>query len=486
MKQHRILSVVAGLAAVTALAGSLAMGPTPLQAATQSDEASLRAGELSVSLPAPKPSRLVDISMPMPRPDLVEFWGATPVDMKPPQPKPGLADLLPAATLTIGETVARETGLIITDEKPFELASGDTLSRLLDRAGFKATRQSVINQLSAHLRVNSLPVGMKFKVGYDQNGQAIAIRFAKETGLDYILMQTTDELSGNSVMDWQGLMMLRPTETRLAHARGTITQSLSRATRTEDVPPYVLDQFVRVMSFAVDFQREIRKGDSFEMMFERTYDALTGTELAAPELVFAGLTVSGETLGYYKYAHRDGKIGWYDDKGQSATRTLMRTPINGARLSSSYGMRKHPIKGYNAMHKGVDFAAPTGTPILAAGSGRVEFAAWNGSYGRYIRIRHNATYKTAYAHLSGIARGVRSGAMVEQGQVIGYVGSTGRSTGPHLHYEIIVNNRQVNPLTVKLPTGKSVPAAELPLFQDEIASLKRQNPALAALQNSQD
>ena len=479
MGRHSALSILAGLFAMTALA------PSPALSAGLADARAEAADRFDMSLPAPKPSRLVDVSLPMPRPDLVEFWGATPVDMQPPLPKPGLKEMLPAATLTIAETMARETRLVITDEKEFKLASGDTLGRLLDRAGFKATRQTIINQLSAHLAVNRLPVGMSFKVGYGENSQAMAIRFAKEAGLDYLLMQTTTELSGNPLMDWQGLMMLRPTETKLAHAKGTITQSLSRATRTQDVPPYILDQFVRVMGFAVDFQREIRKGDSFEMVFERDYDSLTGKEIGSPELVYAGLTVSGEKLGYYKYAHRDGKIGWYDDKGQSATRTLMRTPINGARLSSSYGMRKHPIKGYNAMHKGVDFAAPKGTPILAAGSGRVEFAAWNGSYGRYIRIRHNSTYKTAYAHLSGIARGVRSGAMVEQGQIIGYVGSTGRSTGPHLHYEIIVNNRQVNPLTVKLPTGKSVPAAELPIFQDEIAALKKQNPALAALQAGQ-
>ncbi|MGB1614403.1 MAG: M23 family metallopeptidase, partial [Candidatus Puniceispirillaceae bacterium] len=166
--------------------------------------------------------------------------------------------------------------------------------------------------------------------------------------------------------------------------------------------------------------------------------------------------------------------GWYDAQGQSAVRTLMRTPINGARISSGFGMRRHPTKGYNAMHRGVDFAVPKGTPILAAGSGHIDMAGWNGSYGKYIRIRHNSTYDTAYAHLSGFAAGIRRGTAIEQGQVIGYVGSTGRSTGPHLHYEIMVNNRKVNPLTVKLPTGKSVPETEMAAFRQQIKLIESQ------------
>ena len=178
--------------------------------------------------------------------------------------------------------------------------------------------------------------------------------------------------------------------------------------------------------------------------------------------------LSGDQLGYYRYDHDGSRVGWYDRNGNSAARTLIRTPISGARLSSSYGMRKHPISGYNRMHKGVDFAAPTGTPIIAAGSGVVTRSGWNGSYGRYIRIRHNSTYDTAYAHMSRIARGVTPGARVEQGQVIGYVGSTGRSTGPHLHYEILVNNRKVNPLTVSLPTGEKVPAELIEDFRDQV------------------
>ena len=152
----------------------------------------------------------------------------------------------------------------------------------------------------------------------------------------------------------------------------------------------------------------------------------------------------------------------------------MRTPVNGARLSSTYGMRRHPVTGFNAMHKGIDFAVPTGTPILAAGSGHIEMAGWNGSYGKYVRIRHNSTYKTAYAHLSRVAPGMRRGKTIQQGEVIGYVGSTGRSTGPHLHYEILVNNRQVNPLTVQLPAGDGVPEALKDSFSEQVRLIEQQ------------
>ena len=152
----------------------------------------------------------------------------------------------------------------------------------------------------------------------------------------------------------------------------------------------------------------------------------------------------------------------------------MRTPVNGARLSSRYGMRRHPVTGFNAMHRGIDFAVPTGTPILAAGSGSVEAAGWNGGYGKYVRLRHNSTYKTAYAHMSRIAPGIRNGKKVAQGEVIGYVGSTGRSTGPYLHYEIMVNNRQVNPMTVQLPAGKGVPKDQMQAFSNRVKAIEKQ------------
>ncbi|MGB1684532.1 MAG: M23 family metallopeptidase, partial [Candidatus Puniceispirillaceae bacterium] len=171
---------------------------------------------------------------------------------------------------------------------------------------------------------------------------------------------------------------------------------------------------------------------------------------------------------FFRYDSAENTIGWYDENGNSAARTLIRTPITGARLSSNFGTRRHPVSGFNAMHKGVDFAAPKGTPIIAAGSGVVREAGWKGSFGRYIRIKHNATYDTAYAHMSRIAPHITAGSRVKQGEIIGYVGSTGRSTGAHLHYEILVNNRQVNPMTVRLPTGKQIDPVYLDDFKKQV------------------
>ena len=235
---------------------------------------------------------------------------------------------------------------------------------------------------------------------------------------------------------------------------GEITTSLYEAMKKAGLSELIITEIIRIYSFDVDFQRDIYKGDYFEALFtRRKNDQGKTVQIEDPEYLV--LSSRGTPLIYYLYSN-DEFSEYFDENGKGMTKSLMKTPINGARLSSSYGMRKHPILGYNKMHKGVDFAAPTGTPIFAAGNGVVEFAGKNGSYGNYIRIRHDSTYKTAYAHLNGFKKGVYGGVRVKQGDVIGFVGSTGRSTGPHLHYEIIVNGKQVNPSTLKLPSGRKL------------------------------
>ena len=233
----------------------------------------------------------------------------------------------------------------------------------------------------------------------------------------------------------------------------------------------VFNTFVQVLGFSVDFQREVRKGDEFEVLFESSKDIISGKTVTGSRLHYISMTLSGDKIEFFHHDHQDGGSGWYDEGGNSAARTLMRTPVNGARLSSGYGQRKHPVLGYSKMHRGIDFAASIGTPIMAAGSGVIEYAGRNGSYGNYVRIRHNSTYKTAYAHLSKVKTGISPGTRVSQGEIIGYVGNTGRSTGPHLHYEILVNNRQVNPLTVRLPAGKSMPEEERLYFDRTVNSI---------------
>ena len=235
---------------------------------------------------------------------------------------------------------------------------------------------------------------------------------------------------------------------------GEITTSLYEAMKKAGLSELIITEIIRIYSFDVDFQRDIYEGDYFEALFtRRKNDQGKTVQIEDPEYLV--LSSRGTPLIYYLYSN-DEFSEYFDENGKGMTKSLMKTPINGARLSSNYGMRKHPILGYNKMHKGVDFAAPTGTPIFAAGNGVVEFAGKNGSYGNYIRIRHDSTYKTAYAHLNGFKKGVYGGVRVKQGDVIGFVGSTGRSTGPHLHYEIIVNGKQVNPSTLKLPSGRKL------------------------------
>ncbi|MCG8511192.1 MAG: M23 family metallopeptidase, partial [Rhodospirillales bacterium] len=220
----------------------------------------------------------------------------------------------------------------------------------------------------------------------------------------------------------------------------------------------------------VDFQRDIWPGDSFEVMWQRVYDD-SGNLVHNGEILYANLNLTGTSHPIYRFEVEDGHFDYFNEEGQSARKALMRTPIDGARLSSRYGKRKHPILGFTKMHRGVDFAAPKGTPIYAAGDGRVEASGWNGTYGKYVRIRHNSEYSTAYAHMSRIARSAGKGKRVRQGQVIGYVGNTGRSTGAHLHYEILRGGRQTNPLKVRMPSGRKLKGEMLAKFQKVRAGL---------------
>jgi murein DD-endopeptidase MepM/ murein hydrolase activator NlpD len=228
---------------------------------------------------------------------------------------------------------------------------------------------------------------------------------------------------------------------------------------------------IRAYSWDVDFQRDIQRNDRFEVMFETKVDN-DGNRVRTGDILMASLTLSGTELRLIRHELADGSVDYFNEKGESVRKALLRTPVDGARLSSRFGKRKHPILGYTRMHRGVDFAAARGTPIMAAGDGVVEYAKTNGSYGRYLRIRHNSTYKSAYAHLNSFAKGIGVGSRVKQGQIVAYVGTTGRSTGPHLHYEILRNNAQINPLSLKLPTGQKLEGDELKRFQASRASLE--------------
>ena len=259
--------------------------------------------------------------------------------------------------------------------------------------------------------------------------------------------------------------IIKELDRQYAKASGTIDNSLFLAAERAGVPNNTLMELIRIYSWDVDFQRDIREGDHFEVFFEILYDE-DGNPVKEGNILYAQLTLSGIALPLYRYEDADGIIDFYNGAGHSVRKALLRTPVDGARLSSGFGMRRHPIALYSRMHQGIDFAAPTGTPIKAAGDGVIESAGRNGGYGNYIRIRHNSEHKTAYAHMSRFASGIRVGTRVRQGQTIGYVGSTGASTGPHLHYEVMVNNAHVNPMTLKLPTGRRLEGPDLAVFTE--------------------
>ena len=258
---------------------------------------------------------------------------------------------------------------------------------------------------------------------------------------------------------------------RVIKKRGFITDSLYLSALRSGVDIKTITETIRIFSFSVDFQRDIWPKDTFEILYEEELLKYNKSKKEPGNILYANLVLkSGVSLKLYRFENEKKEIEYFDETGKSAQKLLMKTPIDGARISSGYGKRKHPILGYNVAHRGVDFAAPRGTPIYAAGNGSIEEKGRKGAYGKYIRIRHANNYKTAYAHLSKFAK---TSGRVKQGQTIGYVGSTGRSTGPHLHYEIIKDGKRINPQKLKLPSGKKLKGSELKLFLEKKNKIDR-------------
>lgn len=393
------------------------------------------------------------------------------------------ADLSPhhfAAAAAPVEVALEAEARPATVSRTLRVARGDTLMGLLTEAGIdRREAYEAITALREVFRPRDLMPGQEIRVNLaapmEPEGaeRLLSLRLQPNVERD-VRVWRSPEAAGfvTEALD-------RPLERGAVGAAGAIESNLSLAAREAGLPVPVLTDLIRIFSFDVDFQRELRAGDEFEVLYGALFEE-DGTLAKTEEILFAALTLSDQRLELFRFTPSSGRPDYFDPKGQSVRKTLMRTPIDGARLSSGYGMRRHPILGYSRMHRGIDFAAPTGTPIYAAGDGVVEAAGWNGGYGRYLRVRHNSTYKTAYAHLSRIAKGVRRGQRVTQGQVIGYVGTSGRSTGPHLHYEVMVAGRQVNPLKVKLPSGEKLKGRDLEAFAARRAEIEALH--LAALE----
>ena len=367
------------------------------------------------------------------------------------------AELIPVVAGTPFSALANVERVTMT------LGRGDTLMKLLVDAGTdRNDAHAAIDGVRPVLNPRRLRAGTDIAIAFHPTaGLAKPILAGFSVDLD---TETRVEVMREADGKFVPKKVTKPLFLQTVRRSGAIRHSLYGDAVAAGVSPSVLLQLIKMFSYDVDFQRDIQNGDHFELMYE-TYVDESGNEVRDGDVLYASMTLSGITYPLYRFTLGDGTTDYFNDKGQSARKALLRTPIDGARLSSGFGMRKHPVLGYSKMHKGLDFAAPRGTPIFAAGDGVIERASKFSSYGLYVRIRHNTEYDTAYAHMNRIGKGIYPGKRVRQGDIIGYVGTTGRSTGPHLHYEVLKNGTQVNPMKVKLPTGIILTGKDLRTFE---------------------
>ena len=343
-----------------------------------------------------------------------------------------------------------------------KISSGETFDKILNNYSIPNEEINQIKKkLNSDYNINNLQPNLEIKITIDQSNNKKITSFLFPVSRTEKI-QLTRNLDNNL---FEKKIIITNLNKKIIFKEGKITQSLYKTAIDLNVQPNVIIEFARIYGFQVDFQRDIRKNDNFQIMYEVFEDA-DGKIFETGNIIFADLKLSGKNNALY-YFERKGSEGHYDENGKSVEKALMKTPINGARLSSSFGMRKHPIDGFNKMHRGTDFAAPMGTPIMASGSGLITRARWCGGGGNCIKIKHNSTYETIYAHMKNFARGIKEGIRVKQGQIIGYVGSTGKSTGPHLHYEVVVNGKKVNSQKLKLPSGKTLKGKEREIFEVE-------------------
>ena len=340
-----------------------------------------------------------------------------------------------------------------------KIKSGETFDKILDSYSINKNEINAIKQsLSKKVNINKLNTNQKFQIILDKTNNKIKEFVFQISNTEKIYLSKNSE-----DLEFDEKILSIKLDKKIIYKENIILQSLYKAATDQNIPPNTIIEFARIYGFQVDFQRDIRKEDKFQIMYEVFIDE-NKKIIETGEILFANLKLSGQDNSLY-FFDKENLEGHYDKNGKSVQKALMKSPINGARLSSSFGMRKHPIDGYNKMHRGTDFAAPKGTPIMASGNGIVKKAGWCGGGGNCVKIRHNSTYETVYAHMSKFARGIKNGVRVKQGQTIGYVGSTGKSTGPHLHYEVIVNGKKVNSQKLKLPSGKVLKGKDREYFE---------------------
>ncbi len=397
-----------------------------------------------------------------------------------PKSAPKLADLMPHVwpeTPPAPASSGRAT-------QTFVARAGDTLSSLLRRAGLQRDEaEEAVAAIAQRFDPKRLKVGQDVRltfVSHAPQGEGLSfsdrlVNVSVRTDADRQIEALRRADGAYEVRELIQPLAVRPTVTR-----GTIHGSLFESATASGLPVKIVMEMIRIFSYQVDFQRDIQDGDSYEVMFDRHFDD-QGKAVKEGDVTYARLTLSGRSFELYRYTPDDtGEADYFDGQGRSVQRALKRTPIDGARLTSAFGMRNHPILGYTRMHRGVDFAAPTGTPIQAAGAGVVEFAGTHAGHGLYVRLGHDDKIDTAYGHMSKLAAGIKPGRRVRQGEIIGYVGQSGLATGPHLHYEVMVANQQVNPAKVALPTGRTLTGSAMAAFQSTLHQVQSAKASLPA------
>ena len=347
-----------------------------------------------------------------------------------------------------------------------KVSSGESLNKILEKYEIpKLEIKKIKKELSKKKNLNNLKINQLIKFTIDKGNQKKVINFffpiSRTKKIQLVRNLKNDNFETKEIT--------KNLNKKIIFKEGKISQSLYRSAIKSNILPNIIVEFARIYGFQVDFQRDIRKNDSYQIIYEIFQDE-DGKIFETGKIIFANLILSGQENSLYLFVDKKKNEEHYDLNGKSVRKALMKTPINGARLSSSFGMRKHPILGFNKMHKGTDFAAKEGTPIMASGDGKIIRARWCGGGGNCVKIKHNSTYSTVYAHLSKFASGIKEGKKVKQGRIIGYVGSTGMSTGSHLHYEVIENKKKINSQKLKLPSGKTLSGENRKLF--EVAKIK--------------
>lgn len=351
-----------------------------------------------------------------------------------------------------------------------KVENGDTLINMLTDTGISYEEaESAVQAIRKVYDPKKLDIGQTIAVHLDKSQPSDAKPFMQAMELPISLTSSLELTRKDDAFAVKKIDM--PVERKVARVSGEITSSLYETGVEKGLSPTLLSEIINAYSYDVDFQRDIKQGDSLDVMYERL-ETKDGQLTGYGNIIYAELELGDRPLKIYRYVDKQGSADYYNAKGESVRKALLRTPINGAKITSGFGMRSHPLLGYTKMHRGVDFGAATGTPIYAAGDGMVDFVGVKGGYGNYLRIKHNATYASAYAHISRFAKGISPGTKVKQGQIIAYVGSTGMSTGPHLHYEILARGEQVNPSSVKFKTGNVLQGKELAAFRKNISQIQ--------------